>query len=442
MLTLLAAQPRPRSASAEAWALDNPSFVAALVSGGDERLALDPASGLNRYLCPPSPAPGMVCLSSCTASPISDRSFQAAARLYRRVAEPPVRMQALALEAEALRRRIVVAFGVEDLAEAAPCTSGTDAMRMAMTLLASERPGMPVTLVLPSPAETGSGVPVAMANAAASVTPVYMALRDAAGEPRPAEAVSLDFVTAARTAPGRSVVVLTHGTKTGLVAPLYAPCGADVIVDACQARLSVRSLRHYLARGWPVAVTGSKFFGGPAFSGALLIPSARWSRSASLSQGALNCSDVNIGMMLRWEAALGAMGAFAAGGPARALHVQECAASVSGRLAAREHLTQLGGLEQSSDGWAERPTIFTFAVRDPRDRRRRLSVQELRPIYGSLAQAGVLLGQPVDLGPFGGLRIAVGARDAGNPNFADGLDRALDVLEWTVRRIRPAGAVA
>ena len=116
MLTLLAAQPRPRSASAEAWALDDPSFVAALVSGGDERLALDPASGLNRYLCPPSPAPGMVCLSSCTASPISDRSFQAAARLYRRVAEPPVRMQALALEAEALRPGIVVAFGVEDVA--------------------------------------------------------------------------------------------------------------------------------------------------------------------------------------------------------------------------------------------------------------------------------------------------------------------------------------
>jgi hypothetical protein len=40
-----------------------------------------------------------------------------------------------------------------------------------------------------------------------------------------------------------------------------------------------------------------------------------------------------------------------------------------------------------------------------------LSAAELRPLYLGLAREGVLLGQPVELGAFGGLRIAVGARD-------------------------------
>jgi len=35
-----------------------------------------------------------------------------------------------------------------------------------------------------------------------------------------------------------SLVYLTHGTKTGLIAPVSPPRGVDVIVDACQARSS------------------------------------------------------------------------------------------------------------------------------------------------------------------------------------------------------------
>ena len=31
----------------------------------------------------------------------------------------------------------------------------------------------------------------------------------------------------------------------------------------------------YLRDGWPVVVTGSQFFGGPAFSGAVLFPSVQ-----------------------------------------------------------------------------------------------------------------------------------------------------------------------
>jgi hypothetical protein len=57
-------------------------FVAALLSGGDSRLAIDPRTGANKYLCRPTPARDLVYASSCTASPISEQSFRRAADLH------------------------------------------------------------------------------------------------------------------------------------------------------------------------------------------------------------------------------------------------------------------------------------------------------------------------------------------------------------------------
>src|ERR1700693_4329388 len=50
------------------------------------------------------------------------------------------------------------------------------------------------------------------------------------------------------------------------------PRRVQIVVDACQMRLGRPRLRKYLARGYIVIVTGSKFFTGPPFSGALLVP--------------------------------------------------------------------------------------------------------------------------------------------------------------------------
>ena len=71
------------------------------------------------------------------------------------------------------------------------------------------------------------------------------------------------------------------GSKTGLLAPSLEAAAElrqrhrgrlDVLVDACQMRLSPERIRACLAAGWMVLVTGSKFFGGPPFAGALLVP--------------------------------------------------------------------------------------------------------------------------------------------------------------------------
>ena len=55
-----------------------------------------------------------------------------------------------------------------------------------------------------------------------------------------------------------------------------------------------------------------------------------------------------------------------------------------------------------------------------------MTTAELRPIYRALAGQGVLVGQPVDLGPFGGLRVAVGMRDVARGSITGSLARLAD----------------
>jgi hypothetical protein len=184
----------------------------------------------------------------------------------------------------------------------------------------------------------------------------------------------------------------------------------------------------YLRRGWPVVVTGSKFFGGPAFSGAVLFPRARLPANGDRSLPVLP-DGAKLGTALRWMATLTAIDAIepVAGSVAATLSAR--AAAITQALASNPALMAVGGLQPRGSGWADLPSIFTFAVRDPADPRRLLSAAELRPLYERLAQRGVLLGQPVGLGSFGGLRIAISARDLLDEHSGDGLARVFTALE-------------
>ncbi len=275
-------------------------MAAALVSGGDLRLQIDPLTGLNQYLCAAYPSPQVVCFSSCTASPISSAGWQAARETYTRLRGDPQRpLQPEALQVEAIATAAVLrsTLGLDGVAEVLLTPSGTDATLFAVGLLAAETPGQVITSIMGEAPETGTGVPLAAAGrhfsdfAAGglvfvqpgtllqglpqSMQTLHIALRNADGAVRPSALVDADFVRAAAEVPGRPVIHLIETSKTGLRAPGYLPEGPDVIVDACQARLSYPRLRQYLQRGWPVLLTGSKFYGGPAFSGAVLFPTAR-----------------------------------------------------------------------------------------------------------------------------------------------------------------------
>ena len=431
-------------------------IVAALLAGGNSRLDLD-RQGLNRYLCPPTPAPALTCLSSCTASPLSDLGFeQASAALWRIAAAPriltPSRIQDCEANIEAAIRGYL---GLDQGDQVILTASGTDGMLLAACLLVLEGRDSALTTILPSPSETGTGVPLAAACRVfdepfagrsvveAYITTKHVALRGPDGMPREAGAVAEDFGDTVRAVNGRAVIVFTYGTKTGLVAPVEAPAGVDVIVDACQLRLPAHKVREYLKMGWPVVITGSKFLGGPAFSGAVLVPSARFSRRLRTRAGrvcalhgglagvgglaALASSADVTGPLLRWSAALATL-------KEAALSEDQVAESVT-RLE-REAAAAVAALPgaQIIDQSTGCPGIVTFAVEASGQPGSRLGVDELRQLYRGLAGQGVLVGQPVDLGPFGGLRVAIGMRDVVRGSIEESLWRLAEAWPLACRQ--------
>lgn len=400
-----------------------PGFIPALFSGGDSRITADPRTGLTKYLCPLVPAPNLVCASSCTASPVSERGFDQAAAAYADIARAPSPADRLAALTDQIEARLLRYFGAGALAHAILCPSGTDALLTAALLLAAERPDQAVTAILPSAAETGTGVPLAAvgrvfdgpdSGTSLSGQPgqtVEIPLRASDGSPRSADAVNQAFATAAATATGHAIVYLTHSSKTGLIGPVSPPDGVDVIVDACQARIQPETVAACLRRGWPVVVTGSKFFGGPAFSGAVLFPRDRPPMPGRRPLLPVPCEAVRLGTALRWTAALTSIDAFEPVAAGIAEVLAERGTFIAQAIAANPALVPVEGLQPGGPGWADQPSIFTFGVRDPAYPRHLRTVTELRPLYEHLARLGVLLGQPVGLGSFGGLRLALGARD-------------------------------
>jgi hypothetical protein len=127
----------------------------------------------------------------------------------------------------------------------------------------------------------------------------------------------------------------------------------------------------------------------------------------------------NLGMLLRSVAALEAMEAFASLGVERLSRLQGRATAIEEgtgehpRPDADSEIVRLGiGLER-------RPDDLQFRCARPGGQAT-IRTNCAPSTYTNLARRGVLLGQPVGLGRFGGLRIAVGARDLLPDARADG----------------------
>jgi hypothetical protein len=214
-----------------------------------------------------------------------------------------------------------------------------------------------------APGETGTGVPEAAAGrhfstrtplgvAVAKGEPlagvrddaidvVTIAARDADGHLRPLEQIDRDVEQAVEAAvrDGECLLHVLDTSKTGWGAPslplvrrLVARHGdrLTVVVDACQMRIDRSALAGYLREGFLVQITGSKTFGGPPFSGALIVPpplAERFSRLETLPAGLLDYAaqaewpaswkitrqlrrHCNAGLLLRWNAALREMRSF------------------------------------------------------------------------------------------------------------------------------------
>lgn len=410
-----------------------------LVTGGGSRLDLDPQTGRNPYGCDPRPCPEVLAFGSATAATISAPAYAAAEVLRQRLLLAALQgalSTALATTLDDLRRRILGAAGVADLAgiEAVLVPSGTDGEYAALHI-ARRRAIEPLVNLVIAPEETGSGVaaaaagrhfaprpprgaPVGPGEPLAGIRPELIrvetvAIRDPDGRPRSAAAIDEEVeaeVTRALAAGARCLVHRLEGSKSGLVAPgstlierLTERHGErlEVLVDACQLRLGAAELRRHLERGRMVLVTGSKFAMGPPFAGALLVPARLAEYAATLAPlpagfaayfgrpewperfatvAATLPGAANLGLICRWQAALFEIETFARIPEADRLELMAALGEgIRGALTTAPLLEPLAA-DRSEPGWPS--TIFPFRIRCwPDDRGTFLPFEETQKVW-------------------------------------------------------------
>lgn len=458
-----------------------------LASGGDPRLTLDAGDRVNAYGCAASPEPEVWEFASATASTISQAAYDRAAlareELMHKCLFDEVEV-AFDARCEDMREELRGHLQLSARVDVVFSPSGTDSQLHALFLARTMLGAPPVTIVVGADqtgsgtahtarghhfsAMTASGLAVRKDGPVAGLAGASLAvpLREAgAGTAMRADADDAVLhaieVTIAQGAP--VLLQIMDCSKLGWRAPSAAcldeiarrwPRKVQVVVDACQARLGRRRLRSYLDRGYMVLITGSKFFGGPAFSGALLVPkglSRSLNRVDGIGPGIFDYAGrcdwpmgwtalrsrferrPNFGQWLRWEAALAEIGSYYAVPAAfRAGMLAELAAGIDSMIALSASLRRVPAASSMTDTDDEefaQPTIFPFALlRDGKP----VSIAETGAVHralardvgeeisGSAADRAVaaqrcLVGQPVrlerqDETPQAVLRLCVGAR--------------------------------
>jgi hypothetical protein len=397
-----------------------------LTTGGDRRLRIDPIRMLNGFGCRPWPRPEAFTFASSTATSISSRGFRAAAtvrqRLIQSICETDLET-ACDHQAERLSGQIKTTLGLGGYAaEIVFSPSGTDSQIHAL-YVSQATLGNSLVSVLVASDETGSGTANAtmgrhfssatslgasvlkgarLTGFAEDITTVAIPLREASGVLRPNAAIDQHVInaTAQAVAAGKRVVLhVMDSSKFGWRCPsldclqqIQARWGGSVqiVVDACQLRLGRQRLAYYLQQNFLVLITGSKFFTGPPFSGALLVPanlSRIMQRVDAVPAGLklyANRSDwpvcwqgvrsqlplqPNVGQLLRWAAAVEELrDYFAIPVSYRSLAIQTFSSTVERLIAERPNLQLLPAYEKAAtddldDEEMTARTIFPFFVR-------------------------------------------------------------------------------
>lgn len=340
------------------------NLVNLLCSGSDERSLID-SEGLNKYGGATFPRQ-TINFSSCTNSTISQRGWKVA-ELERdkfvKLASEIGEFKAAEEVGQFIQNSLLELMDLKDIngLKVVLTPSGTDAESIAVFIASLSSQKNFVNIVMGA-REVGSG------TALASGVRYFSKLTPNGGEREAGAILNSDLAkrvkvhqvkirvdTAAERSPedldneirqlveeniavDRDVIlhIVAH-SKTGVHAPrletmkeMISIYGQRIkpIIDAAQGRFSRRGLRDYISRGYMVILTGSKFYGGPPFSGCLLIPdnffpieqadivfpsgfsdyitAAQLPANWTAARNSLN-QTINFGLLLRWLVALDEM---------------------------------------------------------------------------------------------------------------------------------------
>ena len=424
-------------------AVDTPDAAQLMVRGGDARLILDPETGLNRYFSAPRPRE-VLAYASSTANDISPAAFARAEAVLARIGPDPA-PAVYAARLEALRARIRAAYGIEEDVEVVFAPSGTDLEYVALALVAGRAPAGTHAVLLGAD-EVGSGcihsahglyfaneTALGVATVPGAPVPglggvhvelVDIPVRDRMGRVRPSYYIAermLSSIAAARAASRHSLVHIVHGSKTGLILPSPADVrrlagDATLVVDACQARITSAAVNDYLALGAIVFVTGSKFMGGPPFSGFALVPRAFRESARPLPAGLATVfrraewpegwpgrdvlpGSANPGLLLRLEASIFELERFQAIPAAeverviRAFHAAVRAGIVERTPARRVAPYPPGQIEDADTHPIEMRTLSTLDLGGMKPGG--ATIEDAQAWHKAMALADVRVGQPV-----------------------------------------------
>jgi hypothetical protein len=496
-----------------------------LTSGGDERLIVPDGAVLNGYGCAPEPVSGIGEFSSSTASTISPYGWARASQAHMSLlaAERGNRLEdAFEHRTEDMRSRLRALLQLPVGTDIVFTPSGTDAALCA-SFVAGALHGGALTRIVPLAEETGNGVVSATAGRhfgvrsalgsnvqkggqiwgdPESASHVCIPGRDGIGMPLRMEdqdAAITEAVSHGLRNGNKILLFAMDCSKTGLPMPSFGCLQhiasrwsgrVQIIIDACQMRLSRAKLHKYLALNFPVMITGSKFFTGPAFCGALLVPPMMAALCRTIQQvpaGLLNYSGrsswpvswsgvrngldvaLNMGELLRWESALAEMERyFAVPETFRSAALRRLATSAAALIGNTSGMRQVavhgtGPCGQADEGMAAQ-TIFPFFLcpdGEPLPYRQTLGVyhalnREVARVaqHGSIGGRAYHVGQPVainrlDLDPAGALRVSSSARlisQAWDPSDPTGSERRIehtvDDLAEALQRIAYLGRAA
>ena len=487
-----------------------------LIAGGDSRLALA-GDGANLYGCTPRPRAQALAFSSSTASTISPLAYRRARTARQELIEEGAGLyEAFARRVEEQRLALAGCLQLQDTGIVFS-PSGTDS-QLHVLFLARLVLGEKLTTIIVGADQTGSGTAFTcrgrhfsartaggksvekgspIGGWANDIKTVGISLLSAEGAARPADEIDAAVTKAVRQeiALGRKVVLQTmESSKFGWRAPSHTcleriqanrPGEVQIVIDACQMRIARPRLRAYLQKGCIVLITGSKFFGGPPFCGATLVPAPLAARIAAMDAGAEGLLDYasrwdfpagwgalratlpavpNFGQWLRWEAALLEMRTYYALPPAfRRRALAHLAAAIPALIAASPNLEAMPQAPRGEDDEEmSSPTIFPFLIKQGDGH---LGHEEASKLYRALGrELGAALpddvtdgerrlamtlchiGQPVSLPCAGGkakaaLRLCIGARtltDAWSPDeraWDENIAAVTRQIETIIRKI-------